>query len=432
MPAFDTLNALAMAFGLGLLVGMQRQRAGKSLAGIRTFPLITVFGTLCALLTERLGVWLVAFGLLAVVLLIAVENLRRPTTEADGPSITTEAALLVMYAVGAWLVVGERPLALAVTGTVLVLLYAKQPMHSFVRRLGDRDLEAIIQFAVISLIVLPLLPNRVYGPFAVLNPFEIWLMVVLIVGLNLAGYVAYRTFDARSGTLLAGLLGGLVSSTATTFSYARQTRTGDLRPVLAALVIVLASTIVYVRILFEIAVVARDQLPVMAPPLIVLLLVSLGVVAMGLTSVREQAHGPTQQLDNPAELRPALLFGALYGLVLFAIAAVQSLFGDRALYLVAVISGLTDVDAITLSTARLVDAGRLEAATGWRLIVTAALANLTFKLGIVGLLGGMVLLRRTLLLALFSFATGLLLISLWPDKLVLELVSSLPSLEESP
>lgn len=432
MPAFDTLNALAMAFGLGLLVGMQRQRVGKALAGIRTFPLITVFGTLCALLTERLGIRLVAFGLLAVVILIAVENLLRPSDQPEGPSITTEAALLVMYAVGAWLVVGERPLALAVTGTVLVLLYAKQPMHSFVRRLGERDLEAIIQFAVISLIILPLLPNRAYGPFQVLNPFEIWLMVVLIVGLNLAGYVAYRTFDARSGTLLAGLLGGLVSSTATTFSYARRTRTGDLRPALAALVIVIASTIIYVRILFEIAVVARNQLIVMAPPLIVLLLASLAVVALGLIRIREQARGPGQRLDNPAELRPALLFGALYGLVLFAIAAVQSQFGDRALYLVALISGLTDVDAITLSTARLVDTGRLEVATGWRLIVTAALANLTFKLGIASLLGGAALLRHTLLLALISFVAGLLLIGLWPDRLVLDLVSSIPQTEEMP
>jgi uncharacterized membrane protein (DUF4010 family) len=432
VPDFDTLNALAMAFGLGLLVGMQRQRAEKSLAGIRTFPLITVFGTLCALLTERLGTWLVAFGLLAVVILIAVENLRHPPTQSELPSITTEAALLVMYAVGAWLVVGEQPLALAVTGTVLVLLYAKQPMHAFVRRLDEKDLEAIIQFAVISLIVLPLLPNRTYGPFQVLNPFEIWLMVVLIVGLNLAGYVAYRAFDARSGTLLAGLLGGLVSSTATTFSYSRQTRTGELQPALAALVIVIASTVVYLRILFEIAVVARAQLIAMAPPLIVLLLVSVAVVALGLTRIHDQRQGAAPRLGNPAELRPALVFGALYGLVLFTIAGVQSQFGDRALYLVAMISGLTDVDAITLSTARMVDTGRLEAATGWRLIATAALANLVFKLGIVGLLGGVALLRHTLLLALFSFVAGLLLIGLWPDTLMLDLVPYLQQAKEQP
>ncbi len=418
MIELDNLNALAMAFGLGLLVGLQRQRADKSLAGIRTFPLITVFGTLCALLAEQLGQWLVASGLIAVVILMAVENLRRTADPPNTSSITTEAALLVMFAVGAWLVVGERSLALAVTGTVLVLLYAKQPMHGFVQRLSDKDLSAIVQFVVISLIILPLLPNQAYGSYQVLNPFEIWLMVVLIVGLNLAGYVAYQSFSTRSGTLIAGLLGGLVSSTATTFSYSRQVRHGDLRPALAALIIITASSIMYGRILLEIAIVAPSRLATMAPPLVLMLLLSLIIVAVGLLRVNDESHSTTPLMHNPAELKPALWFGALYGVVLFTIAAVQELFGEQTLYLVALISGLTDVDAITLSTARLVNDDRLTAATGWRLILTATLANLSFKLTIVGLLGGSVLLRRTLLMAAFSYAGGLLLIGLWPDTMV--------------
>ncbi|MDX1606934.1 MAG: MgtC/SapB family protein [Candidatus Competibacterales bacterium] len=419
MDDLDTIKALATALGLGLLIGLQRERVDKSLAGIRTFPLITLFGALCGLLADAYGTWLVAAGLLALVLLIAIENLRRlPRNPDNQPSLTTEAALLVMFVVGAWLA-QERPgLALAVTGTVVVLLHAKQPMHGFVHRLGEHDLTALIQFVVISLIILPLLPNRAYGPFQVLNPFEIWLMVVLIVGLNFAGFVAYRLFSTRSGTLVAGLLGGLVSSTATTFSYSRQARTGGLSSALAGLVIIIASGVVFARVLAEIAVVAASHLPVMAPPMIVLLLINLAVIAAALWLVSGHAAGQSGRPSNPAELKPALAFGALYAAVLFAVAAVKDLFGEGALYLLAIISGLTDVDAITLSTARLVDSGRLEAETGWRLIVTAALANLAFKLGVTGLLGGLELLRRTLLLAAFTFAAGLLLILLWPDTMI--------------
>ncbi len=426
MVDLGVLKSLATAVGLGLLVGLQRQRVEKSLAGIRTLPLVTVFGTLCGLLANRYGGLLVPGGLLAVVALLAVEDLRRPPLlERASPGITTEAAVLVMYAVGAWLADGAPAVALAVTGTLLVLLYAKQPLHHFVQQLGESDLAAIVRFVVIALIVLPLLPDRSYGPFQVLNPFQIWLMVVLIVGLNLAGYVGYQVLNTRAGTLLGGLLGGLVSSTATTFSYSRQTRSGVLRPSASALVIVLASTVVYARVLTEVGVVASRYWQVMAPPLIVLLLINLAVAAIALLWTPSDA-GATPQLSNPAELRPALVFGGLYALVLLAAAALEHGFGDQALYPLAMVSGLTDVDAITLSTARLVSTGQLGPGTGWRLILVAVLANLGFKLGIVGLLGTLPLLRRVALLSSIGIVAGVMLVVLWPDSTI-TFFASLPS-----
>lgn len=416
MIDFHVFQALATAVGLGLLVGLQRQRVEKSLAGIRTLPLVTVFGTLCGLLAERYGGLLVPLGLLAVVALVAVEDLRRPPlAERPSPGITTEAALLVMYAVGAWLAYGAATVALAVTGTLLVLLYAKQPLHRFVQQLGESDLAAIVRFVVIALIVLPLLPNRGYGPFQVLNPFQIWLMVVLIVGLNLAGYIGYRILNTRAGTVLGGVLGGVVSSTATTFSYTRQTRSGLLPPLAAALVITLASTVVYARVLAEIGVVASKQWALMAPPLVILLLINLAIAGVALLWASGN-RGTVPQLSNPAELRPALVFGGLYALVLLAAAALKHSFGDQALYLLAIVSGLTDVDAITLSTARLVSTNQLAPMIGWRLILCATLANLGFKLGIVALLGTPPLLRRVVLLTSAGIVTGVLLLAFWPDS----------------
>jgi uncharacterized membrane protein (DUF4010 family) len=410
---FVTFETLGIALALGLLVGLQRQRAEKPLAGIRTFPLITLFGTICAMLAQHFTPLMVPLGLLAIVVLVAIENLRRPAQAEKNSGVTTEAAILVMFAVGAYLVHGERAVALAVTGSLVLLLYAKQPMHRFVRQMGEGDITAIVQFVIISLIILPLLPRRTYGPYAVLNPFEIWLMVVLIVALNLLGYIAWKLLSARSGTLISGVLGGLVSSTATTVSYSRQAAGGGVQTALAALVIMLASTVVFARILFEIGVVAAQRWADLSGPVIALLIINILISALAYLRIRSQP-AQTPVLDNPAELKPALLFGLLYALVIFAVAAVKDLFGERALYVVAILSGLTDVDAITLSTAQLVNSDRITSATGWRLILCAALANLGFKLGIGAVLGGRVLFRRVLALFALTLLSGIVLLWLWP------------------
>ncbi|HET9226332.1 MAG TPA: DUF4010 domain-containing protein, partial [Thermoanaerobaculia bacterium] len=255
--------------------------------------------------------------------------------------------------------------------------------------------------------------DRDMGPYGVLNPYQIWWMVVLIVGLSLAGYVAYKLFGAGAGTVLAGILGGLVSSTATTASYARKSRENAELSRLAALVIMLASTVVYGRVLVEIAAVARGSLLDLAPPIAAMLgvciLVSLGAWLMGRDGDDEL---PAQ--ENPAELKAALLFGALYAAVLLAVAFARDRFGTAGLYTVAAISGLTDVDAITLSTSRLVQEGRLDPGTGWRAILLASLSNLGFKAGIVAVLGAKALLGRIALLFGAAMGGGGLILWLWP------------------
>ena len=262
-----------------------REHAAAGAAGLRTFPLISVLGTVSALLAAQFGGWIVAAGLLGIVAVLVTGHLNRPAGTEAGRGTTTDVAMLLMFAVGALLVMGpaEMKVAVAVGGGVAVLLQFKPELHGIARRLGDEDLKAIMQFVLITCIVLPLLPNRRlalplppgYAALDVLNPFEIWLMVVLIVGLGLGGYIFYKFFGRDAGTLLGGVLGGAISSTATTISYARGAHDGAGAARAAAVVIMIASTVSCLRVLAAVAVVAPKFLLTVAAPVGVLMVLTL-------------------------------------------------------------------------------------------------------------------------------------------------------------
>jgi len=300
-----------------------------------------------------------------------------------------------------------------VAGVTVVLLHLKEPMHRFVDRMGEHDMSAIIQFVVISLIILPLLPDRTFGPYKVLNPFDIWRMVVLIVGISLVGYIVYKIWGERAGTVSGGILGGLISSTATTVSYARRSREAPGAYRATLFVILIASAIAYGRVLIEISAVAPNRLAAMAPPLGVMLgwMTLLAFLFFPLRKTESKIPDP----ENPAEMKSALIFGAIYAVVIFAIGAAREHLGSSALYGVAIISGLTDMDAITLSTARLVEQDRIETAMGWRLILTASLANLVFKAVAGFVVGGWRFGVRLALIFVLGIAGGLAIIFLWPS-----------------
>ncbi len=401
---------LGIALGLGLLVGLQRESVASRLAGVRTFPLVTMFGTISALLAQSFGGWINAAGLIALATLIFVSKQAELKTEAPDPGLTTEIALLLMFGVGAYLVIGHREIAIIVGAGTAVLLHFKGQLHGAVAKLSEKDLKAIMQFALISMVILPILPNQTYGPYAVLNPRNIWLMVVLIVGISLSGYIVYKFFGEKAGLLLGGILGGLISSTATTVSYARRTANAPDASRSAAIVILIASGIVFARVILEIATVAPSFLKVAVWPLVIMMLAISVVVGVMWFWWRDQINEmPTQ--DNPSELKSAFLFGLLYAFILLAVAWTKDNFGNKGLYFIAGLSGLTDVDAITLSTSQLVNLNRLNTDQGWRLIVIATMSNLIFKLATIASLGHRQLLIRvgvgfgaTLLIGLFLLA----------------------------
>lgn len=416
----DAFQALGIALGLGLLVGIQRERAESHVAGVRTFPLITILGTISAAIGEQFGGWVIAAGLAGVVTAMVLGNLSEARHGKHGSGITTEISILTMFVVGAMVWSRDIPYVVPVVvgGLVAVLLHAKKMLHDFAQRLGERDVRAFMQFVLITFIILPVLPNENFGraPIDVLNPRRIWLMVVLVVGISLAGYALYKKLGQRAGTVLGGVLGGLIASTATTVSFARRSAGMANSTMAGALVIMIAATIVYARMLVEIGIVAPNSFRVMALPIVVIMLVAaaLSLAVWGVTA-RAGAWLPEQ--ENPTELKSALWFGVMFAIVVVAAAAGHAYFDERGMYAVAAISGLTGMDAINLSTAGLVEEGRLPADIGWRAVVVATIANLVFKLGIVAFLGSRrLLIAVALMFAVVITASGVVLWA-WPDGL---------------
>ena len=409
MDVMQAFIALGISGSLGMLVGVQRERADSALAGVRTFPLITIFGTVCAMLTEPLGGWVFPAGLLGVALATAMGNFLRLRPDKS-PGITTEIAILLMFAVGAFIWIGPRPVAVGVGVACVALLHAKKFLHFVARRLGDRDMRAMIQFALITFIVLPVLPNKQFGPFEAINPREVWLMVVLVTGISLAAYAAVKLLPREHGAAAAGLIGGLVSSTATTVTAARRSRGTPGAAWAGVFVVTLASLVGFVRVIVEVFVAAPGKAAQIAPAIGVMLGGAVVAAVVAYALAHKRTNGEISEPQNPSELKTALVFGALYAFVLLAVGAGRHWFGDRGLYIVAAISGLTDMDAITLSTSRMAARGVVETSAAWRAIVIASMANLVFKAGIVAVVGGRALFVRLLPIFAIIFGVGLALL----------------------
>jgi len=406
-----------LALAIGLLIGMQRERAGENPAGLRSFALIALSGYLIGILAVQYTGWIVVAGIVFLAIAFGVGNViaSKNLDEEHSGGITSEIAALLVFGLGVYLadVENERSLAVLFTGVIALLLHYKKPMHGFVNGLEKGDVRAIMQFVLITLVILPVLPNQTFGPYDVVNPFNAWLMVVLIVGIGLTGFLVYRIGSSRVGTLLSGLLGGLVSSTATTVSASRFAKGNNERTTAAVLIIMIATAVSILRIILELVAVNRGDILETGMPLGAFLLVVIVVTVV----LYIRRSGEVVELDppeNPAQLKPALIFGILYVVILLAVAAAKEHLGQAGLYIVAVISGLTDVDAITLSTAKLMETDSLETSTGWRVILIAALSNLVFKGGIAGVVGGGEVLKRIILWYGISFAGGLLIFFLWP------------------
>ena len=383
----EYLPAFVTSLAIGLLVGLERERSPSAKAGLRTFALTSLLGTLLALLSEQTeSPWLLAAGLISIAgLIVSAYLVDKP---AEDPGTTTQAALLLCFGLGAMVWFGFSALAVLLAVVMTVLLHFKPELQSISKNLTRRDLQSILQFAVLSFIILPVLPDRDFGPFETLNPYQTWLMVVLISGLSLAGYVALRFVGQRYGAPLLGFFGGLVSSTATTLIYARHARNNENLGRLAVVVILIANLVVLVRL----AVVSSLVAPAIAPHLLPVLAGGLGAGAV-LTflwwrRISTAGEFPMPDMNNPTEIKTALTFAALYAVVSLISAWLANLTGSHGLYLLAFVSGLTDVDAISLSMLRLFDQGKLTPDVTVMTITIAFLSNLLFKFGLVMSIGG--------------------------------------------
>ncbi|SRR6056297_2897713 len=414
---YEDIITLGIALGLGLLVGMQREKTNNKLAGVRTFTLLAILGAFSGFITRDFdNLFIISALVIGITAFLVVGNIlsKKGATDADFGQ-TTEIAALLMYLLGVYLVLGDQVIGVIAGGLMAVLLYAKEKIHGVIERLKSKDLSAIMTFTGISLVILPLLPNKTYGPFDVINPQNIWLMVTLIVGISVVGYFIYKFLGKKVGVLSNSILGGLISSTATTVSYAKITNEGDKIDKLSIFVIVGASAIALVRIVIEMGVVIPERLPEMIAPIAVQFIVmSLLCIFLFRRIQKGKSEGSMPEPKNPAQLKTAITFGLLYGVLLLAVAFAKEEFENEALYIVAIISGLTDVDAITLSLSQFIKQGNLDVDTGWRLILLASLSNLLFKGALAATFGTKQLAKWVGVSFGISIVAGLLLIWVWP------------------
>lgn len=378
-----------LAAALGALIGLERQVAygteSKSFSGLRTFALYATWGTGAALLGAEIGQ--AAFGVAAAgfVGLLVVEYYTLTTRGDTGT--TTEAASFAAFMIGVLVWMEHQVPALALAVGVAALLRSKVWIHGVVGRFTDEDLRALLRFGVLTAVILPLVPNRDMGPFEAINPFEIWLMVVFVAGIGLAGYIALRALGPR-GLAPTGLLGGLVSSTAVTLGFARMSRrspevTGSL-----AAGILGASGLMYVRVLIEAFVVEPDLGRRLAIPLASLFVAVIGTGAvMWWRSTRHGEVDPELQIRNPVTITSALQFGVLYGVVVFVAKALIDNVSQASLSVVGAVSGINDVDAITLATANFVRNGTVPVDTGAKAVMAAVVVNTLVKGGLALVLG---------------------------------------------
>lgn len=406
---------LATALALGLLIGTERGFSGRRTpdlqmaAGIRTFALLGLIGGLAALLAGLLGlaVW-VAMTLVVGVLIVAsyLSDVRRNGDQG----MTTEMAMLATFLLGSLAVLDSAALAAALAVVVALLLSLKTALHDALQRLTADEVSGALKLLFISLVLLPILPNQGYGPWQVFNPYVVWWMVVLLAGIGFAAYVAVRLAGARRGLMFTALLGGLVSSTAMTLTLARLSGSRSLHGVLAAGLLA-TSGLMFPRVLAEVALVNRSLLAGLWLPLSVAGLVYLlGALYYLWRSVRVATDSLELPLKNPFELGPALRFAALLALILLLVETGRQLLGDTGIYLIAVLSGMADVDAITLSLSRSAR-GELDNQVATLGIYLAVFSNSLVKAGLIGLVGGRRLALATVPVMLGGLLLGLLVLT---------------------
>ncbi|MGD2062488.1 MAG: MgtC/SapB family protein [Nitrospirota bacterium] len=414
----QTFYYLSVALAIGLLIGVERgwkereTREGERVAGVRTYGLIGLLGGGSALVAERIGSSVLGLAFLALAGMstaVYVVNLRRG---GDDVGITSLIAALLTFTFGALAALGEVVIAAASAVVTTLLLSYKPLLHHWVGALEAHELRAGIRLLLISIVLLPILPNEGYGPWQALNPYAIWWLVVLVAAISFVGYFAIKIAGARRGAVFTGLFGGLASSTALTLHFSRVARRDAKLASTVAIGILLACGTMYPRLVLVAS--------LLNPELFTRLLVPAAVMAL-LTYLpaplywRAQSHTNTDvasPLKNPLELKTALFFGLVLALVMLLGKALQNWFGEAGVVALAAASGVADIDAITLSLARMSqdDLALHIAVTG---IVIAAAANSLVKGGMATLVGGRSLALRVGLPLLASAVGGLVSIWLW-------------------
>ncbi|MDI6895890.1 MgtC/SapB family protein [Methanocella conradii] len=372
------LQKLFTALLIGLIIGLEREiaqetRQNVKFAGLRTFGIVGLIGGIAAYLTT--GGYAIFAAALAAIAALTIVAYYRSTEIEKHLGFTTETALLLTFLLGG-LAYYEQAAAIILTIIVTILLAFKEPLHAFTYRIPKEEFYDSLKFALIALVILPVLPDKAYGPLEAFNPYQIWLIVVILTGISFIGYFLVKWFGAGLGLPLTGLMGGLASSTAVTTSMAMRTRENSELIYPAMVASTLSNMVMLLRVVFIISIFFAGLVPYVYLPVGMMCLTSILVASYFYLQGRGNGKAGQIQLKTPFNIVPALLFAAFITIVLFISRAALLYLGSYGLFLTSAAAGLADVDAITVSTARLAASGLADPSTAVTAIMIAVFVNL--------------------------------------------------------
>lgn len=410
----DHLIGFLISVGIGFLIGLERQftkevkEKEEQFGGMRTYTMVSIFGFLSAFLAAQVGTWFlgIALGGLFVFVIVSYFQISRTPGNRGG---TSEIATIITFMLGALVFFKFILFALIIMVFMVVLLVFKPSLHGFVKKLTREELHAIILFVIMSALVIPFLPDKKFGPYDLWNLKEIWKMVVLVSGTSLVGYMTAKILGSK-GTVLAGLIGGLVSSTSVSLTFSRRSKltSSAASSFFYAMGIISACSIMFPRILFEVYVVNPSLSRQLFIPIIIVSVAGFGAAFFVHKFKKAKPDAESLALKNPLDLATALKFAGLFAGIQWLVKFCSEKFGDNGTYFAGAISGITDVDAITLSMAKM---GGEQSALAIDTILIAALSNTVVKFIIV-MIAGSVQLRKTAIIgfiAIFFAGIGCLI-----------------------
>lgn len=411
-PIQQIAGPFIISAGLGALIGLVQQWAWQQehsqeaeYAGVRTFTLWALLGCATALISDRFGAAVFSVALAGLCLYFIAARVIAKPEQAEG--FTTFAVMMETFFLGALVYSGARSIAVILAAGTMVLLGSKRPISHWTRKFTPDDMFNVLQFVAVTGVVLPIVPNQGYGPFAALNPYDTWLMVVLISGMGFAGYVLVRLFGARAGIVITGLVGGLASSTATTLTFSRKSRETPGLSIPCTLAVVLACDVMVIRIAVMAGAISNELLWRAAAPLALLLAPGVALAVWGWWQTRKLSGTvATPEVRNPLGLGTAIRFAAIYAVIRFLVKAAVEMKFTTAILPLAALSGLTDLDAITLSLARSVTEQTVSAPLAARGIIVAAISNSVVKAALAASLGSPALRWRVLVAMALTTAAG--------------------------
>ena len=396
----DFIIRLSVAIGIGILIGLERQYSAmkedsKNYAGIRTFVFLVLLGFIAALFNFLFSPWVYVASLLGVSILIAVSYWF--TSSKGDHGATTEFSSLLAFVLGSMTLIGMIEISLMITVLILLVLSSKFRIKAIVGKITAGEMYDFIRFVVIALLIFPFLPDQTIGPYDVLNPKEIGWVIILTSGLGLVGYILTKFLGAKRGILLGGIVGGLVSSTAVTWIYAKKSKENEALSASCATAILAASSIMFVRVLIWTFIFSQDLFRKLLPSIGLIFIAAIGITLyIFFRRQHKKDENAEMPLKKPLDLKGALVFGLIYSLILLLISWANENLGSSGTIISSAVAGFSDIDAITISMSKLAG-GALDLGVAAIAVLVASISNTLVKMAI-GIYAGSAALRKNLLI----------------------------------